>query len=194
MLNKFKLLPCFVLALALAGCLVPEKFVASISMKSDGSYTYKYDGSAVHALAAAEIKQSGALSSKDDVAFKKEAEKTSKAKGVRKFSYLGAGRFDLSVERDMQIGQMMDVIKVVSVTKDKSGVITIAPDNLTPKDEKELAGLGIKVDGTVEVRLPSNAQVISQNATATPGLFSKAYSWKIGALDQRPSIKFKLVN
>lgn len=194
MFNKFRLLSCFALVLTLAGCLIPEKFTASIAMKSDGSYTYKYDGTAIHALAAAEIKKSGSLSSKDEVGLKQEADKASKAKGVRKISYLGGGRYDLSVERELQIGQQVDVIKVMSVMKDKDGIITIAAAALTPKDQKGLSKLGVKVDGTVEVRLPSNAQVISQNATGTPGLFSKAYSWKIGAVDQRPSIKFKLTN
>ncbi|MFX3577788.1 hypothetical protein V8923_23380, partial [Ralstonia mannitolilytica] len=94
----------------------------------------------------------------------------------------------------IQITQRAEPMNVISVTKDKDGVFTIAPIALKEKDKSGLRELGIKVDGTVEVRLPSNAQVISHNASGTPGMFSKAYTWKVGAIDQNPYIKFKLAS
>lgn len=140
------------------------------------------------------IKKSGALSSKDEDGLRREAAKASKAEGVRKLSYLGGGRYDVSIERDLQIGQRAEPMNVISVTKDKDGVVTIAPVALSEKDKSGIRELGIKVDGTVEVTLPPNARVISHNASSTPGLFSKAYSWKIGAVEQSPSIKFRLLD
>lgn len=59
------------LTLGLSGCLVPEKFDASVNVKPDGSYTYKYDGSAVHYAAAAAIKEKGKLPEKDEVGLKR---------------------------------------------------------------------------------------------------------------------------
>ena len=44
-----------VAALSLAACLLPEKFETSIRFKPDGGYSYKYDGTAVHFIAAAAI-------------------------------------------------------------------------------------------------------------------------------------------
>lgn len=192
MLKTLRQLSSLALVATLAGCLIPEKFAASVNVKPDGSYTYKYDGTATHALAAMAIKKSGALPSKDEDALRRDAEKASKAEGVRKLSYLGGGRYDLSIERNLQIGQRAEPMNVISVAKDKEGVVTIAPIALKEKDKSGLRELGIKVDGTVEVRLPPNAQVISHNASGTPGMFSKAYTWKVGAIDQNPYIKFKL--
>lgn len=69
-------------ALSLTACLVPEKFVASVRFKSDGAYVYKYEGSAVHFMAAAAIKQKGSLAAKDEEGLKRDAEKAAKAPGV----------------------------------------------------------------------------------------------------------------
>ena len=43
----------------------------------------------------------------------------------------------------------------------------------------------------LKVRLPSNAEVISQNASATPVLGIGSYSWKIGGIGVRPEIKLR---
>ena len=180
------------LAASLAGCLIPEKFSAAVDMKSDGSYTYKYDGTAMHMLAAMAIKKQGALSAKDEAGLKQEADKAAKMPGVRKLDYLGSGRYQVSVDRELKPGQQPDLLKIVSVSKDAAGVFTIAASPLKQKDKDGLKELGIKIGGTLEVRLPANAKVISQNADGTPGLISKAYSWKIGSVDARPEIKFQL--
>ena len=180
-------------AVAISGCLVPEKFVASVWMKPDGAYTYKFDGTASHVLAAMAIKKQGSLSTKEEAALKQDADKTAKTNGVRRFNYLGNGHYDISIERELKPGQNSDVMNVVNVRKDKDGVITVATSELRQKDKDDLKSLGISVDGTVEVRLPSNAKVLSHNATGTPGWFRKTYTWKVRAVDERPSIKFQLL-
>ena len=68
----------------------------------------------------------------------------------------------------------------------------IAAQKMNDKDRQNLKSLGIKVDGKFEVLLPSNAKVLSNNASSTPGLLSKAYLWKIGGVDDQPSIRFTL--
>jgi hypothetical protein len=171
---------------------VPEKFSATANFRPDGSFTYKFDGTAVDAMAAMVIRQKGALSAQDEAGLKREADGAAKAKGVHRISYLGAGRFDVSLESDLQPGQLTGMLDLVSVTRDKAGVFSVTSAELKPKDQEGLNQLGIRPDGSVAVILPSNAKVISQNADGTPGLFSKAYSWKIGSLGQRPSIKFTL--
>lgn len=183
---------CLAIAIALTGCLIPEKFTASVLMKPDGSYTYKYDGTAIHILAAAAIQKQGSLTAKDEATLKQQAEKASKENGVHKINYLGSGKYDISIEREMQIGQHAEVLNVISVTKNKDGIFTIASNEIKQQDKDKLNQLGININGTAEVRLPSNAKVISHNATGTPGLFNKAYTWKIGGIGQKQNIKFTL--
>ncbi len=179
-------------ALSLSACLVPEKFEASISFKSDGAYTYKYDGTAVHFLAVAAIKEKGRLPEKDEAGLKREAENAGKTPGVKKMAYTGEGRFDVRIEQDLKPGQQVNTLKIFTITRDKDGVFAVASPSMKEKDRDQLRSLGIKVKGKAAVFLPSNAKVLEHNATGTPGLFSKSYSWNIGAVDDQPSIKFTL--
>jgi hypothetical protein len=179
-------------SLSLAGCLVPEKFSASATIKADASYTYIFEGTAVNIFAAESIKKKGALSSKEETQLKQDADKASSAKGVRKFSYLGAGRYNVSLEREMLPGQRQETLGLITVKKDKDGVVTVNSSELKENDLSKLQQIGVKPDGTIAVYLPPNAKVIAHNATGTPGVFEKAYTWKVGSFDQRPTIKFSI--
>lgn len=178
-------------ALSLTACLIPEKFEASARFKPDGSYTYKYDGTAVYFLAAAAIKEKGSLPEKDEAGLRREAKKT-KAPGVKKMAYAGNGRYDVQIEQDLKPGQQVDTVKIFTVVRDKDGVYSVSSAALKDKEHEQLRALGIKVKGKAEVMLPSNAKVLSHNAGSAPGFFSKSYTWNIGNLDDQPSIKFTL--
>jgi hypothetical protein len=179
-------------ALSLSACLLPEKFEASVRFRPDGGYTYKYDGTAVHFSAAAAIKEKGNLPAKDEEGLKREAEKASKAPGVQKMAYTGSGRYDVRIEEDVKPGRQVSTLKIFNITRDKDGTFTLAVPPMKDKDRDQLRSCGIKVDGKAEVFLPGNAKVLEHNASGTPGLLSKSYSWKIGAVDDRPMIRFTL--
>jgi hypothetical protein len=192
-MNKKHTLPAILIVTsALTGCLVPEKFAASITIKPDGSYNYKYDGTVKNVLAVQAIKAKGSLSSKDEAQLKADVEKGAKSKGIKKLNYLGEGRYELIMDQELALGQQTEIMPVVTVKKAKDDVITIAATELKQKDREAMDQMGIKIEGMVEVRLPSNAQVITHNASGTPGLFNKAYAWKVGSLGQALNITFKL--
>jgi len=161
-------------------------------MKRDGSYVYKYDSTAVSFMALDEIRHTGHLSAQNDAELKKEADKGKKVDGVKNFNHLGQGRYDLIYEKSLRIGQEIEVMNVVSIMQDKDGVITIAPQTIAKGDQQSLIQMGVDVDGTVEVKLPTNAKIIYINATSAPGFFRSGYSWKIGSFSQAAQIKFKL--
>ena len=178
--------------LLLSACLVPEKFNAKVDFQSDGSYTFHYVGSAVHAMAAAQIKQGGSLSAKDEDALKSEATKMEKMPQVKKATYRGAGRYDLDIQEEKKPGQPMQMFDTFSVKTDpKSGVTELSSPKLTEKAKADLEQLGLKIDGRLEVSLPKNAEVVSSNATSTPTLGFGTYAWKIGAVGQRAEMKVK---
>lgn len=182
-----------VLALGLSGCLIPERFQATVTVKQDGSYNFKYDGTASHALAVAQSREKGGLSAKDEASLARAAEKDAKSPGVRKMKYLGGGRFELAIDRDEQPNKLTSTtLNLVQVTREKDGVMIVAASPLKKKDADELKAFGITMEGSVDVILPPGATVLSHNAADTPGLFSKAYRWKIGKIDEKPTIKFKL--
>lgn len=178
----------------LSGCLVPERFSAKIDVQPDASYTFQYSGTAVHALAAAQIKKTGSLSEKDQNGLKMEAEKLSKRPDVRRTEYKGDGRYELEMESKKKAGESLRMLDIFTVSTDKDGIMTITSNEIKDKEKRDLEQIGIKIDGTLEVRLPKNAEIISQNATSTPTFFGMfgTYSWKIGRVDQRPVLKVKL--
>ena len=177
-----------------SGCLVPERFSAKIDVQPDASYTFQYSGTVVHALAAAQIKKTGSLAEKDQNGLKLEAEKLSKRPDVRRAEYTGDGRYKLEIESKKKAGESLRMLDIFTVSTDKEGIMTITSNEIKDKEKQGLEQIGIKIDGTLEVRLPKNAEIISQNATSTPTFFGMfgAYSWKIGRVDQRPVLKVKL--
>lgn len=176
----------------MAGCLVPEKFTASLSVAPDGSSEYRYEGTAVHVLAAAALQKQGSLSAKDEAGLKEEAVKSAKAPGVKDMRYLGSGRYQLVIDEALRKGQQSTALKLFTMTQSKDGTYTITGPIMKAQDVAQLQSLAIKVDGKAEVTLPSNAKVLSQNASGTPGIFSKAYVWKIGSPADKPQITFTL--
>lgn len=184
--------------LVLAGCLLPEKFNASVSVRPDGTYNFKYQGTGVHMLSAQEIKRNGSLSAKSDEYAKKDISRFANDPGVKKLIYKGAGRYDVSIDSDLKIesdlkpGQKPRILNIVSLSKSKDGVFTLSTPPLKKGDRNDLVNIGVKVSGLLEVSLPPNAKVLQHNANGSPGLFSKVYSWKISGYDTEPILTFKL--
>lgn len=177
----------------LSGCLVPERFTAKVDVQPDASYTFSYSGTAIHALAAAQIKQSGPLSAKDQNGLRAQAEELLKSPGVRKAIYRGDGRYELEIASANKAGQSMKMFDIFFVNTGKDGVMTIASIEIKEKNKRDLEQLGIALNGTLEVRLPKNVEIISHNATSAPTLGFGSYSWKIGRIDQRPIMKVKFI-
>jgi hypothetical protein len=193
-MKKSALLSTAVLTTAafLSGCLVPERFTAKLDVHPDAGYTFKYSGTAVHALAAAQIKKAGSLTEKDENGLKAEAEKMSKNADVKKAAYKGKGRYELELEASREAGQSLRMFGIFSVSTDKEGIITISSQKMSEKNKRELEQIGLTVNGTFAVNLPKNIEVISQNATSTPTLGFGSYSWNIGRIDQQSMMKFKI--
>ena len=96
--------------LALSGCLIPEKFTAVITFRGDGSYTYAYTGTANDYDRATDIPGSSAdkpaygakLLDADDKRYLQPIERQAKANGSQKFEYVGNGRYNLTIVRELQ--------------------------------------------------------------------------------------------
>lgn len=181
------------LVLLLAGCLVPERFTAKINVQPDASYSFHYSGTVVNVLAAAQIKKAGALTDKEQKSLKMEAEKFTKNPEVRQAEYKGDGRYTLEIDSKKKPGEPLRMLEIFNVSTDKSGVMTFASADINDKTKRELGQIGVTINGTLEISLPKNAEVISHNATSTPTFFGMfgTYSWKIGSVDQRPMMKIR---
>ncbi len=125
---------------------------------------------------------------------KAEGNKMTKSPDVHKANYIGNGRYDLQIEGKKNAGERLTLLGFFTVSTDKDNIVTIASSEIKDKDKKEIEALGIKIDGTLEVKIPRNAEIIYQNATSTPSLMGMlgGYSWKIGGIGQRPMLKFRI--
>ncbi|MGZ5199209.1 MAG: hypothetical protein ACXWC4_05505 [Telluria sp.] len=181
-------------AALLTGCLVPEKFAAKANFQPDGNYSFSFAGTVVHGMAAMQIAKTGKLTPKDDAALEHEVVSMKRNPDVQSVKYKGNGRYELTLDAKRKKGQALELLNIMNVRTGKDGVITISSAELNEKGKKDLSQLGIKVDGTLEVTIPKNAEVIAHNATGAPTFFGLigTYSWKIGSVEQRPMMKFRL--
>jgi hypothetical protein len=175
-----------------AGCLLPEKFSASLDVAPDGGAHYRYDGTAVHIMALGAIQKNGALTAKEEADLQSEAARGTKDPGVKELRYLGKGRYQVSVDEAIKKGRQAHTLGIFSITQAKDGVYTIAGSAMKSQDVAQLQSLSLKIEGEMKVTLPPNAKVLSQNATSTPGVFGKAYVWKIGSVADKPQMTFTL--
>ncbi|MGK5068093.1 hypothetical protein [Janthinobacterium sp. RT4P48] len=181
-------------ALLLTGCLIPERFNAKAIFQPDGTYSFSYIGTVAQPMAAMQLVRAGTLTAKENESLARETATFQRDPDVKKANYLGNGRYELVLESKRKKGEALNVLGVLKVGTGKDGIITIASGELDKNGKKQLSEMGIKLDGTLEVTLPKNAEVLSHNATSTPSFFGLlgSYSWKIGNIDQRPLMKIRL--
>lgn len=188
-------LPLSLCALAasvlLSGCLVPERFSTRITVLPDAAYSYRFNGTVVDAMAMMKQHRQGVLSDRDHQGLAAEAQKLSEEPDVKKAVYLGNARYALEMEGQRSAGQPLKLLDMFTVQTDADGVVTIAVKTLKDKEKNNLAQLGIHVDGTLQIHLPANAEVISQNANATPVQGMGAYRWNLSRNDQRPQMQIR---
>jgi autotransporter adhesin len=177
----------------LTACLVPEKFTAKVTVNPDASFSFNFKGTMVHALVAAKVAKGGKLTANEELGLKAEAEKMAKNAEVKTVTYKGDARYELEMQVAKAAGQSFSMDSF-SVHSSKDGEILIAGAEMKERDRAALSQIGIKMDGTLEVSLPKNAEIISHNATSTPSFFGLlgGYSWKIGAVSDRPMMKVRI--
>lgn len=133
-MKKTLLVTAFACVALLSGCLIPERFSAKVVVAPDASYTFQYSGTAVHALAAAQLKKAGSLSEKDQNSLMMEAGKLSKSPDVKRATYKGDGRYELEIESKKKPGESLRMLDIFTVGTGKDGVMTIASSEIKEKD------------------------------------------------------------
>lgn len=181
----------------LTACLIPEKFEAKIDIKSDGTYSFIYDGTL--ALGAVlEAVEKGKLDTKTETDLQKFTIELKKDPTFKKVEYIGKGRYKVLVEKQGKAGEAYHFIsresKIVSITPQKDGTVGISAMKLDKKLIDQLAALGSKIDGSLSVTLSSGVKVVSHNATSEPSLFGMlgGYKWSIKSPDQVPNMVVKI--
>lgn len=164
-MQAFGLLTATATAALLVGCLIPGLYRQG-RCAPDASFSYLFEGTAVDAMGMMKLKTRPA-ERKDQQGLAAEAQQMSSEPDVKKAVYNGNARFTLEIAGQRIAGESLRLLDMFSVQTDKDGVMTIAAKPLKEKEKSDFSQLGINVNGKLKVRLPSNAEVISQNASAT---------------------------
>lgn len=185
------LLVCSAIATAvlLSGCLVPERFVARVDIQPDAGYSYRFDGTAMDAMALLKLQQQGMLTDKDNQSLIAQAKKLGQDADFKKSVYLGKGRYQLEIEGNRKAGEPLKLLDMFSVLTSQDGIITVSARPLKRKDKADLAQMGIFVNGSLRVTVPAGAEVLSQNANSSSD--NGTYVWKLGDVGLLPEIKLR---
>lgn len=190
---KRLLLATFAAVTLLTGCLFPEEFDTVVRINADGSHQVEFSGRVVHALAhKAKIDNGGKMPKGGERAIDEIITKAQRDKDVKSIKKIEDDKADIKYEGKFGSKQSSSLFDVFTVRKSPDGSIWIQTPKLTPNDLKEIKALGLKLDGKVAVYLPSNAEVVSTNATSKPGLIDKSYSWKIKDPQDAPLMVVRL--
>jgi len=168
----------------LGGCYLPARFDAEVEITRGGYYDLIFDGYMVSVPLYEDLRK-GKLSAKDE-AKKVAALKAdfTRDRAVTEFKYIRQGYFKVHWHKSG------DLLKVKSVTFLRSneriiwlryfqdtGQITLEGMALASSNAKRLAEAGLNVQG--ELRVKTDATVISQNATRVVGDRTKTFIWTI---------------
>lgn len=181
-MTSAKMLGLLIAACAcMLGCFVPEEFEATLEIGKDRNYLLSYDGTLVFAPSLSQIKENGSLSAGEEAALAQGVAELRRTPGIVSAMYAGRGRFRIQYRESGVLAPgktlFMDLGKFEA---DPSGGIRISGPAINPADQKELADLGLKLNGTI--RLKSAIRVVEHNAASTPwfGRFG-AYKWRVTA-------------
>ncbi|MBM3565682.1 MAG: hypothetical protein FJX42_06175 [Alphaproteobacteria bacterium] len=188
--------------LVAAACYVPIRFDAEIDINRTGHYAMEFDGYIVdlplfEGLSRGKIggteEQKKVQTIRDDFA---------RDSGTRTVEYQRRGIFRVhwKTQGDITRSKMVTFIRrnaamLTLSYSGESGILNVYGASLTAENIKRLADLGLGSEG--EIRLSTNAKVMSHNATKVtdapkkgPGF--KLYVWQIRGFENPPKLSIAL--
>lgn len=180
-------------AALLTGCWIPEKFDATIEFQNNGGYTLTFDGTLHHGMMLQAKQDGGGKLPKDaDKFLQSELDQLARKKGVISAKKVGDTKIELKATHtatQFQAGQPFDAI---FIRREPEGVYSVKALAANERDRQAMKKMGLKLDGSLKIKLPSNATVVETNATTKPGVLSSSYKWDIDANTPTPVLRFKL--
>ena len=197
------------LAFLLAACWVPERYIGRIKIERDGAYTLLLEGVAVQPEAWRNMRRLDAemkggklkpeeLKKRQDEALEplnKELAALKKDVRIQEVKSIGDGRVRFTLvgrwrmNRDLLIFSELQEPLTYAVAPDKT--MRVRVKDAVPT--RELAALGLALDGELSVSLAPDIQVLEHNAQKAPTSPTGAYRWHLdGKTAQTPYLRLRL--
>jgi len=183
----------FAAVLFVAGCYLPNDFTADLRITPDGNYRFTYDGKLTY-LPLLEKLEKGNLSQEESARrVKAVTDDLARDSGFEGIYYAGRATFLVRYKR---IGNILDEksftfvrlnSRLLMLERRQDGTIGIVGDKPNTEDAKRIAATGIVMRGTL--RIQTEAEVKSQNATEVVQASPPVYIWRIeGVEDVSPAM------
>lgn len=189
---KKVILAAVTVAAVLTGCWIPEKFDATIDFKPNGGYTMVFDGILHHGMLLQAKNEGGKLPKDADKFLQAEADQLGRRKGVTTAKRVGDTKIDFKATHTAEQFQPGQPFDAIFLRKEPDGTYSVKALAANDRDRQAIKRLGMKLDGSLKITLPSNATVVETNATTKPGTFSSGYKWNITQDTPAPLLRFKL--
>lgn len=173
--------------LLVAGCYLPNDFTADLRITPDGNYHFAYQGKLTYVPLLEKIDK-GALSQTENAAqVKAVADDLARDSGFTEIAYLDRATFAVRYKR---VGNILNEksftfvrlnSRLLMLERRQDGTIGIFGDKPNTEDAKRIAATGIVMRGTL--RIQTEAEVRSQNATEVVEAAPPVYLWRIDGVD-----------
>ncbi|MBF0560831.1 MAG: hypothetical protein HQL37_02200 [Alphaproteobacteria bacterium] len=175
----------------LAGCYLPDQFVAEIRLGGNGTYAITYQGILTWVPLLADIKRNKLPPGE---ARKKVAEiekDLRRDENFKEITSLGSGQFRVRYERfgRLKETEMVTFIRrnavLITMTSSKDGTVKIAGTSMPKNEGGEVRELGLNMEGSF--RVVTGATVLKHNAGRIEqnGPF-QTYFWQINSTNRQP--------
>lgn len=183
-----------ILATTLGGCYVPVRFDAEVEITRAGYYSLTFDGYMASAPLYDELSKGKLLPAG-------EAEKVAlletditRDKAVEEFKYIRQGHFKIRWHKEGDLLRAKSVTflrsneRIVSLRYVRtSGQVTMQGAAVAKSNARRLIDSGLNIQGQLRVR--TDAEVVSHNATLVKGKGMRTYVWNIkSAMDPAPKL------
>lgn len=183
--------------LMLCGCLVPEKFTASVVYDQDLGYRYEYEGTSAFVPALMEMAGNAPLPVRTEAAMRTDAAKyKANNADIRTLDYIGNARFKTVIAGQKPLGAQTEILNTLVIGHDKKGNQGVAI-KLDAKDIAQFKSLQMDIQGRLVVKLPRKAEIVQTNGTVSKGFLgfgATTVEWVLPKGENRPFLLFKPVS
>lgn len=185
LLRRFRIVAA---VLFIAGCYLPNDFQADLRITPAGDYNFQFQGKLTYLPLLEKIEKSELSQQETTRQVKAVTEDLARDRGFEQISYVDRATFLVRYKR---VGNILTEksftfvrlnSRLLSLARRPDGTVEIFGDKPNTEDAQRIAESGIVMRGTL--RIQTEAEVLSQNASEVVPADPPVYIWTIEGVEQ----------
>jgi len=183
----FSRLWIFAAVLLVAGCYLPNEFQSDLRITADGNYRFTYDGKLTYVPLLEKLKKGTMTQQESAAQVKAVSDDLARDSGFEQITYAGEATFAVRYKRVGNIIREKSFTfvrlnsRLITLERRLDGTVGIVGDKPNTEMARRIAAAGIVMRGTL--RIQTEAEVKSQNATEVVQVAPPVYIWRINGID-----------